>query len=74
MNTADGKTGFWGIKWLEEFFDKIFGDAVIAVYEANVFTSGELDAMVSGGRLPGVFLMDQFDTGVFCGVFLGDLV
>ena len=55
-------------------FDKIFGDFVVIVDEANIFAGGEFDAMISSCRLFGVFLMDEFDAGIFFSIRFGDLV
>lgn len=68
MNTADGK-GNAGIgEGREEFSDKVWFDGVVRVDEVNKCASGGFEAGVTSGGLALVFLMNDFDAGVFFGV------
>ena len=48
-------------------------DLIVAIDETDIFAASFLKAIVSGGRLASVFLMNDFDTRIFFGIVVGDL-
>lgn len=72
MDAADGESGVFGAEWGEEFGDESWFDFVVAIDKADVVAGGFFQTGVSCGGLTLVFLMNDFDAGVFFGVSVGD--
>lgn len=72
MHAADREGSVGVAKWCEEVCYKSRLDFVVSVNEADIVTGSFLNAVVSGGGLALVFLVDYGDTGVFLRVFVGD--
>lgn len=72
MNAAGGKCNASIIKWDEEFGDEIWLNFIIGVDETNVSSGSAFETRVSGGRLTGIFLMENFNASVFFCVIVGN--
>lgn len=71
MNTADGK-GSVLVVGRKKGFDKSGFYFIVAINKTNIVTFGELNANITSSRLALVWLVDDFDAGVFLGVLVGD--
>lgn len=69
---ADGDSGFGSFKCCKHRFEHCGFDSVVGIDESKIFSSGFLDAGIAGSREPLIFLIEEFDAGVFFDVVLSD--
>ncbi len=72
MHTADREGNCGAREWSEKVCYKSWFDFVVGIYKADIIAGDFFDAVVSGGGLALVVLVDYCDTGVFFCVFVGD--
>ena len=70
MNATNRNSRVFFLEWSEQVGNKTWFDFIVAINKANIITSGFLDTDIASGRLPVVFLMDDFDAFVGFGIII----